>query len=225
MKLYWKLSMVLGLAMIVALVAAMWMGSRIGILTTTQFLQAENREPVIERASQALNVGGRESLTAWLRQNRNPTAGWTLLIVDDRNDELLDREIPGYLEGRLRAQTFFRNRSGPSSGPGNRRDRQEFDEITSLKEHQVGAGASCLALRGTDAYLAQVGPSVAYVLTEAGEFRRIEAEQPDFEHSLGVGEEFEPRLARIKLNPGDLVVLASTRLETIAAVAQSGIMR
>jgi hypothetical protein len=90
---------------------------------------------------------------------------------------------------------------------------------TSLKEHHVGAGASCLALRGTDAYLAQVGPSVAYVLTAAGQFRRIEAEQADFEHSLGIAEEFEPRLARIKLDPGDLVVLASTRLETIAAEA------
>jgi serine/threonine protein phosphatase PrpC len=90
---------------------------------------------------------------------------------------------------------------------------------TSLKEHHVGAGASCLALRGTDAYLAQVGPSLAYVLRENGEFRRIEAEQPDFEHSLGIGDEFEPRLARIKLDPGDLVVLASTRLETIAAEA------
>jgi two-component system sensor histidine kinase CpxA len=137
MKLYWKLSMVLGLAMIVALVAAMWMGSRIGILSTTQFMQAENREPIIERASQALNAGGRESLTAWLRQNRNPTAGWTLLIVDDRNNELLDREIPGYLEGRLRAQTVFRNRFGPSSGPGNRRDRQDFDEITSLNSGET----------------------------------------------------------------------------------------
>ncbi|HET7924094.1 MAG TPA: hypothetical protein VFL30_04305, partial [Rhodanobacteraceae bacterium] len=90
---------------------------------------------------------------------------------------------------------------------------------TSLKEHHVGAGASCLALRGTDAYLAQVGPSLAYVLRANGDFRRIEAEQADFEHSLGIGEEFEPRLARIKLDPGDLVVLASTRLETIAAEA------
>jgi len=88
---------------------------------------------------------------------------------------------------------------------------------TSLKEHQVGAGASCLALRGADAYLAQVGPSLAYVLAASGEFRRIEADEADFAHSLGVAEEFEPRLARIKLNPGDTLVLASTRLDTIAA--------
>jgi hypothetical protein len=89
---------------------------------------------------------------------------------------------------------------------------------TSLKEHKVGAGASCLALRGADAYLAQVGPSLAYVLSDGG-FRRIHAEEADFEHALGIAEEFEPRLARIKLNPGDLLVLATTRLETIAAEA------
>jgi two-component system sensor histidine kinase CpxA len=132
MKLYWKLSMVLGLAMIVALVAAMWMGSRIGILSTTQFLQPENREPVIERAAQALNAGGREALTVWLRQNETPTAGWTLLIVDDLNDEILGREIPEYLERQLRFQSIYRNRSGPAGAPGNRRDPQGFVEITSL---------------------------------------------------------------------------------------------
>ena len=43
----------------------------------------------------------------------------------------------------------------------------------SLPEHQVGAGASCLALRGPDAYLAQVGPSVAYIRSASGDVRRM----------------------------------------------------
>lgn len=86
----------------------------------------------------------------------------------------------------------------------------------SLPEHRVGAGASCLALRGTDAYLAQSGPSLAYVLTAAGDFRRVQAEQPVFEESLGVAERFDPQLLRIKLEPGDLVLLASSRLDAIA---------
>ena len=86
----------------------------------------------------------------------------------------------------------------------------------SLPEHRVGAGASCLALRGTDAYLAQAGRSLAYVLTASGNFRRIEAEQHDFEGSLGVAERFEPHLIRLKLDPGDLVLLASSRLDAIA---------
>jgi hypothetical protein len=73
--------------MIVALVAAMWMGSRIGLETTRQFMQAENRESVIERASQALNsgAGGREALTAWLRQNENTDGG--LDAADRRRPE------------------------------------------------------------------------------------------------------------------------------------------
>jgi len=133
MKLYWKLSIVLGLAMIVALVAAMWMGSRIGLMTTGQFMQAENRESVIERASQALNSGGREALITWLRQNQTPTAGWTLQIVDDSNEEILGRDIPDRLEDDLERdlrQRPFRARNSSYGGPTNRRAWQQFDEIS-----------------------------------------------------------------------------------------------
>ncbi len=87
----------------------------------------------------------------------------------------------------------------------------------SLKEHQAGAGASCVALRGADAYLAQVGPSLAYVRSADGTFRRLHAEHADFEHALGIATEFEPHLTRIPLAPGDLVLLASTQLDTIVA--------
>ena len=86
----------------------------------------------------------------------------------------------------------------------------------SLPEHQVGAGATCLALRGSDAYLAQVGPSVAYVRDAAGDVRRIQADGVDFEHALGVAEESEPSLTRIGLRPGDLLLAASTQLDEIA---------
>lgn len=86
----------------------------------------------------------------------------------------------------------------------------------SLPEHQVGAGASCLAMRGADAYLAQVGPSLAYIRSAAGDVRRIQADELDFEHALGVADEFESKLTRIKLEPGDLVLVASTQLEDVA---------
>lgn len=86
----------------------------------------------------------------------------------------------------------------------------------SLKEHRVGAGASCLALRHTDAYLAQVGPSVAYVLSAGGEFRRYDPDDTSFEGSLGIAERFEPGLRRIPLQPGDLVLLASSHIDDIA---------
>ena len=86
----------------------------------------------------------------------------------------------------------------------------------SLPEHQVGAGASCLAMRGADAYLAQVGPSLAYIRGAAGDVRRVQADDLDFEHALGVADEFESKLTRIKLEPGDLVLVASTQLEDVA---------
>jgi hypothetical protein len=91
---------------------------------------------------------------------------------------------------------------------------REWNE-KSLKEHQAGAGASCIALRGADAYLAQVGPSLAYVRSADGTFRRLHAEQPDLEHALGLASEFDPHLTRIPLAPGDLVLLASTQLDEI----------
>ena len=86
----------------------------------------------------------------------------------------------------------------------------------SLKEHRVGAGASCLALRGREAYLAQVGPSLAYMRSADGDTRRLEPESPTFEASLGMADEFAPRLTRIELNPGDLVLLATTNVEAVA---------
>ncbi len=94
----------------------------------------------------------------------------------------------------------------------------------SLREHQVGAGASCLALRGTDAYLAQAGPSLAYVRTADGGLRRIAADPPDFGSAVGVADPFEPKLTRITLQPGDLVLLASTALDVIAPAEHIGRM-
>ncbi|MBF6600892.1 MAG: hypothetical protein IVW36_10330 [Dehalococcoidia bacterium] len=86
----------------------------------------------------------------------------------------------------------------------------------SLKEHRVGAGASCLTLRGTEAYLAQAGPSLAYVRAADGEFRRIAAPGDAFADALGIADPFEPQLTRLPLAPGDLVMLASTSLDAIA---------
>lgn len=89
----------------------------------------------------------------------------------------------------------------------------------SLPEHRVGAGASCLALRGTDAYLAQTGPSVAYTRSADGSFRRIEPEHHAFEDALGVADPFEPRLTRLALAPGDLVLVASSALDHVVPEA------
>lgn len=89
----------------------------------------------------------------------------------------------------------------------------------SLPEHRIGAGSSCLALSGADAYLAQVGPSLAYVRKADGTLRRLHAAENDFDHALGVAPDFTPHLTRIPLAPGDLAVIASSSLDTIAPEA------
>lgn len=95
MKLFWKLFVTLGVAMTVAMVAAVTMGWQVGQLVFEQYLDFgfENREAIVNRASQALNRGGREELTSWLRQNQTPLPGRRLLIVDRHYDDLLGREI------------------------------------------------------------------------------------------------------------------------------------
>jgi hypothetical protein len=86
----------------------------------------------------------------------------------------------------------------------------------SLPEHRIAAGATCIALSGGDAYLAQMGPSLAYVRSHDGRFRRIEPAETDFEHALGTADEFGAHLTRVVLEPGDLLVVASSALDGIA---------
>jgi len=83
----------------------------------------------------------------------------------------------------------------------------------SLPEHRIGAGATCLALRDSDAYVAQAGPAVAYLRRADGSLRRIAPEEARCEDALGIAEVFEPQLTRVRLEPGDLVLVASSALE------------
>ena len=82
-----------------------------------------------------------------------------------------------------------------------------------LKEHRVGAGVSCLAVRGHSAYLAQIGPTVAYYVS-AGRYRRIVPEGPAVE-PLGHAEGAEPVFSRYELSPGDLLLIASPNIEEL----------
>lgn len=85
----------------------------------------------------------------------------------------------------------------------------------SLREHQVGAGASCLALRGAQAYLAQAGPAVAYHRTQEGT-KRVSPEDETAE-PIGTAAEFYPRLTRHELVAGDALLLATSSLPSVAA--------
>lgn len=83
----------------------------------------------------------------------------------------------------------------------------------SLPEQQVAAGVGCLAVRERTAYVAQVGPVVAYQVKD-GQVERIEPVDGALE-PLGRAEQIQPTFSRCQLAPGDLVLLASPRLEQI----------
>jgi hypothetical protein len=85
----------------------------------------------------------------------------------------------------------------------------------SLREHQVAAGATCLLLRGRTAYLAQVGPSLAYFYRD-GQLTPMTPQDEGAQAPLGLAEEFRPHITRYDLEPGDLLLVASSRLATIA---------
>ncbi len=85
----------------------------------------------------------------------------------------------------------------------------------SLREHQVGAGLSCLVVQGTLAYLAQAGPSLAYHRGD-GVFRQLVPQDPAATAVVGLAEELRPELSRFELSPGALVLVVSPGLSEIA---------
>lgn len=86
----------------------------------------------------------------------------------------------------------------------------------SLREHQVGAGLSCLVVREAVAYLAQAGPSLAYFRSGKGELRCLEPRVPEASAVLGLGEELRPEMSRFELSAGDTLLVASPVLAEIA---------
>jgi hypothetical protein len=85
----------------------------------------------------------------------------------------------------------------------------------SLREHQVAAGAGCLLLRGRTAYLAQVGPSLAYFYRD-GQVTTITPQDEGAQAPLGLADEFQPEITRYDLEPGDLLLVTSSRLADVA---------
>jgi serine/threonine protein phosphatase PrpC len=87
----------------------------------------------------------------------------------------------------------------------------------SIKDHRVAAGVSCVAVRrdgesGTDeAYLAQVGPSVA-VLYHGGFAQYLAPSMPEATDPLGLNETFWPEFTRLDLDEGDRLLLVSPSL-------------
>ena len=85
---------------------------------------------------------------------------------------------------------------------------------TAPVEHQAAAGASCLAVRGNVAYLAQIGPSVAY-LRHDGHLRLLQPLEPEEQSPLGTTLACSPAFNRLELARGDTLLLVSSRFRSL----------
>jgi hypothetical protein len=85
----------------------------------------------------------------------------------------------------------------------------------SLREHRVGAGATCLALRGSEAYLAQAGPALAYCCHQ-GQLSSLSPQEATAIEPIGIAAEFYPTFSRHPVTAGDALLLTTTSLASIA---------
>jgi hypothetical protein len=85
----------------------------------------------------------------------------------------------------------------------------------SLREHRVGAGATCLALLGAEAYLAQAGPALAYCCHQ-GQLLSLSPQDATAVEPIGIAAEFYPTFSRCQVAAGDALLLATSSLPSIA---------
>jgi hypothetical protein len=83
----------------------------------------------------------------------------------------------------------------------------------SLRQHWVGAGATCLALQSGEAYVAQAGPSLAYCRQRA-RLLTVAPPGPPASEPIGTAEEFYPHFSRYPITTGDAMLLAGSSLTT-----------
>jgi hypothetical protein len=81
-------------------------------------------------------------------------------------------------------------------------------------ERQAAVGATCLAVSGNQAYLAQIGPGLVY-LRHDGLLRRIQAIEPEARAPLGTSIACSPEFNRFDLNQGDSVLLVSSQFSSL----------
>ncbi len=95
MSLFWKLFASIGVAMVVTLVATVYVSYELASLTFNQ-ADIEGREPIIQEAAEVLEQQGERGLRDWLRDHtREAPRDMVLLIVDENGRELLGRAMPG----------------------------------------------------------------------------------------------------------------------------------
>jgi hypothetical protein len=93
---------------------------------------------------------------------------------------------------------------------------QEWN-LAHTPDERVAAGVSCVAFQGSDCYLAQAGPSTAFLL-HARTTERLEPVEPDSRIALGAAGVIAPCFRRLALARGDALLLVT---EGIGASAET----
>jgi hypothetical protein len=86
---------------------------------------------------------------------------------------------------------------------------------TADPSERAAAGCTCLAVRGDEAYLAQVGPGVAFI-RHGGRLQHLEALEPEAQAPLGTRIACSPTFSRFQLAQGDTLLLSNSRLTALA---------
>jgi hypothetical protein len=89
----------------------------------------------------------------------------------------------------------------------------------SLKDHRIAAGVSCIAVRGPQAYLAQVAPAAA-AFYRRGAVQQLRPALPPSAEPLGLHEEFWPDFSQFELQDGDRLLIMSPALADNLAAAE-----
>ena len=115
----------------------------------------------------------------------------------------------------------FLSAEGSLTGILQRVLRDRHEEVrdwnrTNLPRDQVSYGLSCLVLREDQGFLAQLGPSLAYV-RRGSTVERLQPTDKRSARPLGLAETVAPQFTRMDLRGGDLIVLiSSTAADSIA---------
>ena len=81
----------------------------------------------------------------------------------------------------------------------------------SMRDNRVAAGVSCVAVRGQEAYLAQVAPASA-AFYRKGDVIAVQPSLPDATEPLGLFDEFWPEFSHFDLETGDQLLLLTPAL-------------
>lgn len=146
MTLFWKLFASIGVAMVVTLVAAIYVSYELASVTFNQ-ASIEGREPIIQEAAVILAQGGERRLRTWLREyTQESSRNMVLLIVDENGRELLGRAMPGEVRRLLSG-------GGRGRGPNGSNDlRGGFDDGMRPSNFRPAQPAPDLIAPGGEAY-------------------------------------------------------------------------